>query len=486
MIQYIQHINPEKKIIFAADVGSLDELRGYLAAFGDGIGAVKLGMELLTHALLTGEPIIKYILEETNFQIMWDLKYGDIPETVAKAAKEIAKYGQNRILGFTVHCLAGRKAIEDAVKAVQDNFVGPGIPPMVIAVTLLTSLDESDLESLGIQGTPKEVVLRWAKMAADVGVPAIVCSPKETVDVMAINPAFVVINPGIRFAGSDIGTQKRVTTPGMAFKNGASYIVMGSDLRKGNPLENAKRAAAEIENAITTRSIVNTYIPLEQEDILEIFGRMKAIYDNDHFVYTKSGHGKAYVNKDDVYIDPDQLSLLCQEIAFRVRDSNIQVVCGPTVGGVLVANRTTEWLRKFTGDPSIVATFADESPDGGRILKRGYDSRVAGKKVLVVEDVINTGGSAAATVKAVQVAGGEVVMCYALCNRSADKEGVAKKIAVPLQSLLNVDMDNYPADECPYCIDGRPINQRLGHGKKFLSELAGKEPEKAARLGWKP
>lgn len=241
---------PYERIIFAADVGSLAELREYLTKFKGEIGAVKLGMELLTHALLTGEPVFRAVIEESDLKIMWDLKYGDIPATVAGAAKEVTKYGQGRILGFTVHCSAGRKALEQAVQAVKDNFPPEfGTPPMVIGVTLLTSLDQGDLDDLGIQGTPKGVVLRWAEIAADAGVPAIVCSPQETRDVALVDPNFTIINPGIRFADSDLGTQKRVTTPGDAIRNGADYIVMGSDLRKGDPMANARRVAAEIAAA---------------------------------------------------------------------------------------------------------------------------------------------------------------------------------------------------------------------------------------------
>lgn len=464
------------RIIFAADVESLEELRKYLAAFQGEIGAVKLGMGLLTHSLLTSEPVIKYVLEETHHRIMWDLKYGDIPATVAGAAREVAKYGQGRILGFTVHCMAGKEALQEAVKAVAENFGKGPSAPMVIAVTLLTSLDQSDLDMLGIQGTKDTVVVRWAKMAADAGVPAIVCSPQETADVLAVKPNFIVINPGIRFIGSDLGTQKRVTTPGIAIANGASYIVMGSDLRNGDPLANALRAAGEIMAA--------EYQSLNKEDILAIFSRMKAIYDNDHFVYTKGGHGKAYVNKDDIYVDPDQLSLLCKEIAFKAKDWEINVVCGPTVGGVLVANRVTEWLRRFTGNNSIVAIFADEG-DGCRILKRGYPKKVAGKRVLVVEDVLNTGASAAATAMSVLTIGGEVVSCFALCNRSADKKAAEELIGVPVEALLEVDMDNYPATECPYCQMDKSINLELGHGIRFLKELTKTDMEKAIKLGWK-
>lgn len=246
------------RIIFAADVGSSSELLEYLTKFQNEVGVIKVGMELLTHSLLTHgllnfEPIFQTIMLESDFRVMWDLKYGDIPATVAGAAKEVAKYGQGRILGFTVHCLSGRKALEQAVQAVKDDFNISVPSPMVIGVTILTSLGQEDLDELGIRGTPKEAVLRLAKIAAEAKVPAIVCSPQETKDVLAINPNFIVINPGIRFAGSDLGTQKRVTSPKEAIENGASYIVMGSDLRKGDPVANARRAAAEIEEGLKAK-----------------------------------------------------------------------------------------------------------------------------------------------------------------------------------------------------------------------------------------
>lgn len=248
----MKKIEPKDRIIFAADVGSLKELTGYLDAFQGEIGAVKLGMEILTHQLFTGEDVVGYILRQTPYKIMLDLKFGDIPPTVAGASKEVARNCVGRILGFTVHCFSGKKALADAVKAVEDNYGcyvnSPGVPG-VIGVSLLTSLGQSDLDMLGIEGTPEEVVVRLAGIAKEAGVPLIVCSPNETAAVLKVNSGFEVINPGIRFADSDAGDQKRINTPGGARRNGAAYVVMGTDLRKGDPLANARRAAAEITEA---------------------------------------------------------------------------------------------------------------------------------------------------------------------------------------------------------------------------------------------
>ena len=226
------------------------ELIEYARIFRGEIGVMKLGMEILTNALFAGSPVFDAVKDVAFSKVMLDLKYGDIPATVAGAAMAVAKRGRNLIFGFTVHCLSGKKALRNAVMAVRNNFGGIEDDPLVIEITILTSLDQSDLNELGINGTPKEAVLRLASIAAEAGVPAIVCSPQETKDVLSINPNFIVINPGIRFAGSDIGTQKRVTTPKEAIVNGASYIVMGSDLRKGNPVDNARRAAAEIKEGL--------------------------------------------------------------------------------------------------------------------------------------------------------------------------------------------------------------------------------------------
>lgn len=269
---------------------------------------------------------------------------------------------------------------------------------------------------------------------------------------------------------------------------------------KSSDKDFAEAAAAEAErlaNLMTTVYIVeqtlpptrealdfsDTYRPLCQDEIMDIFARMGAIYDDDHFVYTKGGHGKAYANKDDIYADPDKLSLLCKEIAYRSKDLKIQVVAGPAFGGGLIANRVAEWLRRFTGDDKIVAVVADADGDA-KVIKRSYPKRIINKRVLVVEDIINTGGSAAGTVKAVTAVGGNVIACKALANRAADKKAAAELIGVPFESLVELEMDNYSPDSCPYCAEDRPINQELGHGRAFLVELIKVNSIKANRLGF--
>lgn len=474
----IEVLKDSHRIIFAADFGSKTELQPFVKAFKDKIKIIKFGLEAVTSDLFSSDPILKYILEETNFQIMLDLKTNDVPTTVAGVAKAIAKYGKDRIFGFTIHALAGSKAMSEAIKAVRDNFTDEFNVPHVIAVTLLTSLDQSDLDQLGIAGTPREVVLRLSDLAFKAGIRCIVCSPQETEDVIKLHPEFVVLNPGIRFSDSDIGTQKRVTTPGQAIFSGASFVIMGSDLKKGDPVANIKRAAAEI--------FCTEYIPLTEEQIIDSFGKVSAIYTGGHFVYKKGGHGDSYVNKDEIFPDPDELEKLCVEIAHRMIAFNIDVVCGPTVGGVTIASYVAKALRRFTGK-AVKAVFADENAvDGKKILKRGFDKKVKGQRVAVVEDIGNTGGSARDTCDAVVDAGGEVVCVEFLCNRSDDKIALRELVHIDIQdALLYVDMNNYPPEACPLCAQSVPINTNVGHGRQFLADLEQTDPEKFRLLSQK-
>lgn len=240
----------KERIIFTPGTQSFKELQGYLEAFKGEIGAVRLGRELLASDKWD-DPVVQYVLKETSYKIMWDIKYGDISSAVAGAAKQAAKYGQGRILGFTVHYGSGKEEMNKTVEAVKENF-GTGLEaPLIIAVNLRVSLDRVVLyESLGLLNTSEGAILSLAKMAEQAGARAIICSPAETAEVLAVNPAFVVINYGIEFA--NLVTQKLVVTPGQAIANGASYVIMGSDLRKGDLLANARRAYGEIWWTLTS------------------------------------------------------------------------------------------------------------------------------------------------------------------------------------------------------------------------------------------
>ncbi len=235
------------RIIFAADMDNIEDLKRYLQVLSGHIGVVKLGMEILTMAMIEGVPVIQTALDNFEGKIMIDLKFGDIPRTVAGAAKVVARNSaEKRIFGFTIHCSKGLEMIQKTVEAVN-QFSLSDYQPLVLGVTVLTSIDDRILEEeVMTDYSSRQLVVHYAGLAEEAGAKGIVCSPLETAQVLAIYPGCTVVNPGIRFAGSEVQDQKRVNTPGAAIAAGAKYVVMGTDLRKGDPIANARRAAEEI------------------------------------------------------------------------------------------------------------------------------------------------------------------------------------------------------------------------------------------------
>lgn len=204
-------------------------------------------------------------------------------------------------------------------------------------------------------------------------------------------------------------------------------------------------------------------------DVLETLAQVGALITGDHIVYTSGRHGSSYVNKDALYPHTAATRQVCAQMATHYASADIEVVAGPTVGGVIIAQWTAYHLEAALGR-EVLAVYAEEEQDAvGKIrtFRRGYDTLVAGRRVLVVEDILTTGGSARMVVQAVERAGGSVVGVAALCNRggvTADLLGTPE-----LYSLTNVPLESWTAEECPLCATGMPINTRLGKGKAARS-----------------
>lgn len=188
-----------------------------------------------------------------------------------------------------------------------------------------------------------------------------------------------------------------------------------------------------------------------------------AVITGSHVVYTSGRHGSAYVNKDAVYPQTQRVAELCRLLAESTRALGPEVVCGPALGGIILS----QWTAHHLG---ALAVYAEKLPEGGLALRRGYDSLVAGRRVLVVEDVVNTGGSVREAVGAVREAGGEVVAVAALCNRGGVTAGDLDVPAV--LSLVELSLDSWAAAECPLCRDGVPVNTDVGKGREFLASRA--------------
>lgn len=205
----------------------------------------------------------------------------------------------------------------------------------------------------------------------------------------------------------------------------------------------------------------------DEAQILALLAEMGAILTNDHLVYTSGKHGSAYVNKDAVYPHTEIVRALCHVLALRVQDLLIDAVIAPVIGGVVLSFQTAQELTQHkSGQKEVICTYAEKA-EGGFIISRGFDRLLDGKLVLVVEDVLTTGGSVAKVVEALRQVGGIPAAVAVLCNRGGVKASV---LGVDrLESLVNVAMDAWDEAECPLCAQGVPVNVTVGKGRQFLA-----------------
>lgn len=205
---------------------------------------------------------------------------------------------------------------------------------------------------------------------------------------------------------------------------------------------------------------------MTQDDVLSELEKHNAVIRNTHVVYTSGRHGDTYVNKDAIYPDVMAVSELCRSIALEFRGTNIDVVAAPAVGGVVLAHWTAYHLSSRSHP--VRAVYAEKDACGGFVLRRGYADLVRARDVLVVEDVLTTGGSARAVVQAVRQAGGHVLGLAAICDRGGvqpEAVGSPPRLVV----LARLPLDSWLEAECPLCVQGVPINVEVGKGREYLA-----------------
>jgi orotidine-5'-phosphate decarboxylase len=197
----------------------------------------KVGLELF----VAGGPSLIQPLIERGCSIFLDLKFNDIPNTVAGAIRSAAALG---VRMMTVHANGG-PAMLAAAQAALDGLTDP---PQLLAVTVLTSMDQSQVTAVGVERTPAAQVELLARMGLSAGINGFVCSPQEVATLRSLaGPAAVLVIPGIRPAGGEVGDQKRVATPADALRHGASYLVVGRPITQAaDPAAAAKAILAEM------------------------------------------------------------------------------------------------------------------------------------------------------------------------------------------------------------------------------------------------
>ncbi|MBO5588145.1 MAG: orotidine-5'-phosphate decarboxylase [Acidaminococcaceae bacterium] len=234
----------DPRLIAALDFPTVEAAKKAVEEIGDAVAYYKVGMELYYAA---GNDMIRF-LKEHDKKVFLDLKLQDIPNTVASALKVEARLGVDMI---NVHAVGGKKMMEAAAKAVKETAEELGVErPKLIAVTILTSMDEEQFADLNYKNTIPEQVVALAKLAKAAGLDGVVASPKEAAAIReACGPDFLIVTPGVRPAGSALDDQSRVTTPAQAFANGSTHIVVGRPIMKA---ENRKQAAEAIVEEIKT------------------------------------------------------------------------------------------------------------------------------------------------------------------------------------------------------------------------------------------
>jgi len=231
------------RLIVALDVSSAAQAREIVQSIGESASTYKVGKQLFT---AEGPQIVRDLVASGR-KIFLDLKFHDIPNTVAGAVGEAANLG---VTMLTVHASGGSKMLKAAAEAAAQS----ASKPMVLAVTVLTSLSDADLSELGVAGSVATQVLRLGAIARNAGCGGLVASALEARELrLELGNDFAIVTPGVRPAGTAVGDQARVLTPAEAIAAGATYLVVGRPiLAAPDPSDAAGRIVQEIESALPT------------------------------------------------------------------------------------------------------------------------------------------------------------------------------------------------------------------------------------------
>ncbi len=234
-------MDPRERILVALDMTDVDSAKALAVTLSGHVGGIKLGKEFFT----ANGPAGVRAVTGAGQPVFLDLKFHDIPNTVAGALRAALALGP---MILNVHAAGGAAMMRAAAKAVA---TAEGTRPLLIAVTVLTSLGDDDLAEIGVPASAAEQVLRLAKLAQASGLDGVVCSAHEITAIRAAcGPDFKLVVPGIRPAWADKGDQKRVMTPAQAVALGADYLVIGRPITAAeDPVGAAQRIGAELRGA---------------------------------------------------------------------------------------------------------------------------------------------------------------------------------------------------------------------------------------------
>ena len=230
----------KEKIIVALDAPDMASALRLVDKLDDAISWVKVGLQLFT---AEGPPIV-LAMKERRLKVFLDLKFHDIPNTAREAVRSALALGADMT---TIHLSGGGEMIRGAVEAAAGSAL------LVLGVTVLTSLDQTQLREIGVLRTPQEQVLELVRLGYGQGLRGVVCSPLEIVSLRSnFGDSLTIVTPGVRPVGAATDDQRRVMTPAEAVQAGANYLVVGRPITAANaPREAAQRIAEEISGRLS-------------------------------------------------------------------------------------------------------------------------------------------------------------------------------------------------------------------------------------------
>lgn len=208
-------------------------------------------------------------------------------------------------------------------------------------------------------------------------------------------------------------------------------------------------------------------------DIISVLKKVGGVVDNGHFVGNSGRHLPTYVNKDALLPHTKEASKVGKMFALKFKDKKIDAVVAPAVGGIALSVWTGHHLSLLT-KKDVLSLFTEKTQENDQIFKRGFDKLVKGKRVLIVEDVVTTGGSVKKVVDSVKKAGGNVIGVCVMINKDP-KIVTTRSVGAPLSYLAVLKVPSYDEKDCILCKKDIPVNTNLGHGKLFLEKISKKK-----------
>ena len=377
--------NPKEKLIIALDFNSMNEATKLIDELGEEAIFYKVGLELF---LYTKGEIIEYLASK-NKKVFLDLKFHDIPNTTAMASLFAAK--QN-IFMFNVHTSGGKRMMEKTVEEIKKINKNN----LIIGVTVLTSLSENDIKNMFSSNLAlKDLAVNWAKLGKEAGLDGVVCSPKEAnIIKKECGENFITVCPGVRPKWADINDQERTMTPKKAIENGCDYIVVGRPItRSDNRVKACKMIIEEIAEGIENNKNLKSVL------IAEALLETNAVQLNikNPFIFVSGIKSPIYCDNRLTLTAPDVRNNIENSLAEIIRTDypEAEVLMGTSTAGIAHAAITGHILGLPMG---YVRSSAKDHGRGNQIEGK----LEAGQKVVVVEDLISTGGSAIEVVEALR------------------------------------------------------------------------------------